>query len=96
VTHHEPLWREKGELPVAHGLSVSTREVLVTTLTEARPDLREGTPNPSIWPLISAIALAIAFIASIFTPYAALWGSALVAVCLFFWFWPKTPKEDEE
>jgi cytochrome c oxidase subunit 1 len=96
VTHHEPLWREKGEPPVAHGLSVSTREVLVTTLTEARPDLREGTPEPSIWPLISAIALAIAFIASIFTPYAALWGSALVGVCLVFWFWPKTPKEDEQ
>ncbi|WP_406858404.1 cytochrome c oxidase subunit I [Alsobacter sp. KACC 23698] len=94
VTHREPLWAEPDGLPVAHGLAVNQREVLVTTLTEARPDLRETMVGPSIWPLISAVAVAIAFIASIFSPYAVIWGSALVGAALLGWFWPKSPKED--
>jgi cytochrome c oxidase subunit I+III len=96
VTHREPLWAEPDGLPVAHGIGVSQRQLLITTLTEARPDLREGTPGPSIWPLIAAIAVAIAFVASIFSPYAVLWGSALVGVALVGWFWPKSDKEDVE
>ena len=96
VTHHEPLWKERESLPVAHGLAVDEREILVSTLVEARPDLREAVPGSSIWPLISAIALSIAFVASIFSPYAALWGGALVGAALLGWFWPKSSHEDEE
>ena len=96
VTHHEPLWKERESLPVAHGLAVDEREILVSTLVEARPDLREVVPGSSIWPLISAIALSIAFVASIFSPYAALWGGALVGAALLGWFWPKSSHEDEE
>ena len=96
VTSREPLWAERHGLPVTAGLSVHNRELVVTTVSEANPDLREGSPDPSIWPLFSALALTVAFIASIFTPWAVVWGSALVAVPLIGWFWPKSDKEDEE
>lgn len=95
VTNREPLWAERDGLPVVTGLAVGHRELLVSTVTEARPDIRETSPEPSIWPFLSAIATAIAFIASIFTPYAVLWGGALVGVCLIGWFWPKGSPEDE-
>jgi cytochrome c oxidase subunit I len=95
VTSHEPLWLERESLPVVSGMSVEQREVIVSTVTEARPELREQTPDPSIWPFLASVAVAIAFIASIFSPYAVLWGSALVGVTVVGWFWPKSAKEDD-
>ncbi|MCP8940876.1 cytochrome c oxidase subunit I [Alsobacter sp. SYSU M60028] len=94
VTHREPLWAERDALPVATGLRVGVREVLVTTATDATPDIRETAPTPSIWPLISAILTAIAFIGSIFTPWAVLWGGVPVGAALIAWFWPKGDPED--
>ncbi len=96
VTHREPLWAERDSLPVVSGLEVNSRQLLVTTLTDARPDLRENTPDPSIWPLLAALAVGVAFILSIFTPWAVVWGGLIVAVTLVGWFWPKASKEDEE
>jgi cytochrome c oxidase subunit 1 len=96
VTNREPLWAEPEVLPVVTGLEVDKRELIVSTATEARPDLREASPNPSIWPFFAAIATTIAFMASIFTPWAVIWGGALVAVPLIGWFWPKGTEEDEE
>ena len=96
VTHCEPLWAERESLPVATGLEVDKRELIVSTVTDATPEIRESSPGPSIWPLLAAVATAIAFIASIFTPWAVVWGGALVAVTLVGWFWPKGTEEDEE
>jgi cytochrome c oxidase subunit 1 len=96
VTHREPLWAERDALPVVTGLAVDFRELIVTTVADARADLRETSPAPSIWPLLAAIATTITFIGSIFTPWAVVWGSIPVAVTLIGWFWPKGSKEDEE
>jgi len=96
VASREPLWSVQDSLPVVTGLSVENRELVVTTLTDARADLRESSPEPSIWPLITAVALTITFIASIFTPWAVVWGSALIAAAVTGWFWPKGAKEDEQ
>ncbi|MBV9235337.1 MAG: cytochrome c oxidase subunit 4, partial [Xanthobacteraceae bacterium] len=95
VTHREPLWAERVALPVAHGLSVERRELLITTLTDANPEIREASPDPSIWPLITAITVTIFFIGSIFTPWAVVWGTPPVGVALIGWFWPKGTPEDE-
>jgi cytochrome c oxidase subunit I len=96
VTHREPLWAERGVLPVISGLAADHRQVLLTTVTDARPDMRESSPQPSIWPLLAAIATTIFFIGSIFTPWAAVWGTPPIALALIGWFWPKDVKEDEE
>ena len=95
ATSHEPLWLERESLPVVSGMSIENREVIVSSVTEAIPELREQTPDPSIWPFLAAIAVGIAFIASIFNPWGAVWGSALVAVTIIGWFWPKRVSENE-
>jgi cytochrome c oxidase subunit I len=94
VDSRTPLWRED-PLPVTAGLSVTERELAITSLTEATPQLREQSPDPSLWPLIAAVAVTIAFVGSIFTPWAVVWGGALVAAALVGWFWPKSMAEDE-
>jgi cytochrome c oxidase subunit I len=96
VTSREPLWAERQALPVIGGLAVDDRQLVVTTVTEARADIRESSPEPSIWPLLAAIAVSVLFVGSIFTPWAVMWGSVPVAIALVGWFWPKGSKEDEE
>ncbi|MEN3378465.1 MAG: cytochrome c oxidase subunit [Hyphomicrobiales bacterium] len=96
VTHREPLWDNRESLPVVTGLSVDVREHVAGTVTESFPQLRESSPEPSIWPLLAAISVAAAFLASIFTPWAVVWGSIPVAITLTGWFWPKGTPEDEE
>jgi cytochrome c oxidase subunit 1 len=96
VTHSEPLWSTPSALPVFEGLSSDRREVLITTVTDARPDLRESSPRPSIWPLVSASLVALTFLASIFTPWAVVWGAPPIGVALTLWFWPKGVPEDEQ
>jgi hypothetical protein len=95
VTHCEPLWAETEALPVATGLRIDRRELLTTSVAEAEAETRETSPDPSIWPLLSAIAVAVLFIGTIFTPWAVVWGTPPVAVALTLWFWPKGSKEDE-
>jgi cytochrome c oxidase subunit 1 len=95
VNHRDPLWANSESLPVVAGLSAERREVLLTSLAEAEPQIREASPEPSIWPLLAAIATTIFFIGSIFTPWAVLWGTPPMAIALIGWFWPTGSKEDE-
>ncbi|TPI85332.1 cytochrome c oxidase subunit I [Mesorhizobium sp. B2-8-9] len=94
VTSGSPLWDQGDDKAVVGGLKVDERELLVTSVTEARPDIREESPAPSIWPFLAAFATAVAFIGSIYTPWAVTWGSPVVAIVLVAWFWPKTIEEN--
>ncbi|AZO28726.1 cytochrome c oxidase subunit I [Mesorhizobium sp. M1B.F.Ca.ET.045.04.1.1] len=94
VTSGSPLWSQGDDKPVVGGLKVDERELLVTTVTEALPDIREESPAPSIWPFMAAFATAVIFIGSIYTPWAITLGSPVVAVVLVAWFWPKTMEEN--
>jgi cytochrome c oxidase subunit I len=96
IAHRDPLWADGGNLPVVAGLSVERREVLLSSVADAEPHTREASPEPSIWPLLTAIATTIFFIGSIFTPWAVVWGTPPMAVALIGWFWPTGSKEDEE
>jgi cytochrome c oxidase subunit 1 len=96
VKHRDPLWADSESLSVVAGLSVERREVLLTSLAEAEPQTREASPEPNIWPLLTAIATTVFFIGSIFTPWAVLWGTPPMAIALIGWFWPTGSKEDEE
>ncbi|MBV8799469.1 MAG: cytochrome c oxidase subunit I [Alphaproteobacteria bacterium] len=95
VTSLTPLWEHRETLPAVAGLRVDRREVLVSTLTEAEPDIRESSPEPSIWPLFAAIATGCTFLGSIYTPWAIIYGALPVTITLIGWFWPKGTKEDE-
>ncbi|AUX78613.1 cytochrome c oxidase subunit I [Sinorhizobium fredii] len=94
VTSRELLWAERQTLPVVAGLAVDKREVLVTTTTQALPDLKESSPDPTIWPLISAIVVTAIFIGSIFTPWAVAWGAPVASFVIIAWFWPKSTEEN--
>jgi cytochrome c oxidase subunit 1 len=85
-----------GELPVVTGLRVDDKELLLTTVVAATPDLREPVPAASLWPLIAAIAVGVLFVASIFSPWAVVFGAIPSAFALAAWFWPKEIKRHPE
>jgi hypothetical protein len=95
VTSREPLWDRDGIAGRVDGLSMDPPENLVTRVLDASPDHRMVFPGPSIWPLLSAIATTVFFIGSIFTPWAAVWGSIPVAIALTIWFWPSKDETDK-
>jgi cytochrome c oxidase subunit 1 len=96
VESSTPLWDIKGELPVVSGLRVDEKEILLTTVVAAAPDLREPVPAASLWPFIASIAVAIFCIASIFSPWAVVFGAIPSAIALTAWFWPKEIKRHPE
>ena len=95
VGSREPLWAEAAALPVAAGLRVDRRELLITSVVEGIPEARESSVGNSIWPLWAALATTLTLVWSIFSPWAVVWGSIPVAVSLIGWFWPKGVPEDE-
>ena len=95
VTSRTPLWDDRGALPVMTGLRVDDRELLLTTVMEARPDVREPSPLPTIWPLMASLAVTATFLSSIFTPWAVVLGVLPVGAALAAWFWPKGPVAPE-
>jgi cytochrome c oxidase subunit 1 len=90
VSSRSPLWNEDGYLSVMSGLRVDARELVLTTAIDAVPSVREPSPNPTVWPLLGAIATGVTFVFSIFTPWALVFGAAPIAVALIVWFWPKS------
>jgi cytochrome c oxidase subunit I+III len=89
VVHgRDPLWEPWPEPTHVTGLANDRREVLVTTVLDAEPDHRAQFPTPTIWPLVSALALTALFVGSIFTPWAVVWVALPVAAALTLWFWP--------
>jgi cytochrome c oxidase subunit 1 len=95
VSSATPLWDDPKVLEVAEGLGVDRRELLITSLTEARPQARESSPRNSIWPLIAALTITVMLVSSIFSPWALIWASIPIAVALTGWFWPKGTPEDD-
>lgn len=93
VTSRYPLWVPKEDLTVVTGLRNDRREVLVTTLMDAKPHHRYVLPGPSIWPLLTAIGVTVGFAGSVFNNWYIVWGSILTGICLIGWFWPHCPVE---
>jgi cytochrome c oxidase subunit 1 len=95
VAGRDTLWTQPPDQPVVVGLRSDVRQVLVTKVLDAEPDHKSEFPEPTVWPLLAALATTALFIGSIFTPWAVVWGSIPVAVTLIGWFWP-TRKQAEE
>jgi cytochrome c oxidase subunit 1 len=98
VYSRQPLWdRKHDDQPQwVVGLPLLTRSMLVTRLHDAAPDHVTADPNPTIWPLLSAFAVTVMFVGSIFTPWAVVWGSIPVAIGLIGWFWPSREEAERE
>jgi cytochrome c oxidase subunit I len=89
----DPLWENPPDQPVIVGLRDDVREVLVTHVLDAEPDHRIDMPDPSIWPLLTAIATTVLFVWSIFTPWGVVYGAAPLFVTMTGWFWPRSSDE---
>jgi cytochrome c oxidase subunit 1 len=89
VASDNPLWQEDAARTYMQGLKVDERELLLTTVLDARPDVREAGVEPTLWPLWSALAVTVLFVCSIFTPWAVVFGAIPVTISLIGWFWPK-------
>jgi cytochrome c oxidase subunit 1 len=50
-------------------------------------------PEPSIWPLLTAISTSLMFLGSIFTSWAVVYGSIPIFITMVGWFWPKATDE---
>jgi cytochrome c oxidase subunit 1 len=83
-------------LPIVVGLPTEVRTLLVTRLHDAEPDHVAIDPNPTIWPLLGALATTGLFVASIFTPWGLVWGAIPVTVTLIGWFWPNREEAEIE
>ncbi len=88
VNSRHPRWTRGEAQPVVTGLRSDRREVLVTNLLDAEPDHKSVLPEPTIWPFVLAVGIAVTFIAAIFTPWGVVAGAAPCAVALAAWFWP--------
>lgn len=95
VTDIEPLWANPQSLPAVEGLRIDRREVIVSTLVEAEPEVRESSPVPSIWPFLAAMVTSVTLLGSVFTARSIEWGAIPIAIVFIGWFWPKGDKEDE-
>jgi cytochrome c oxidase subunit I+III len=84
----EPLWERGGIAGRVEGLTWNERFVLVTTVADALPQNREVFPGPTAWPLWTALATTLFFVASIFTPWAVVWAAPIAAVACTLWWWP--------
>jgi len=96
IESRSPLWDTTGEMPVVTGLRTDVRDTLVTTLLDAEPDSKHRHPNPSIWPLVTAIATTILFVTLIFTPWGAVIGTPLFLLALLGWGWPRGRDKREQ
>jgi cytochrome c oxidase subunit 1 len=96
VDGRAPLWEHPEGLPAVEGLRTDVREVLITTMLDAEPDSRHRHPEPSVWPLLAAIASTVFFVALIFTPWAFPIGIALLFLALLGWAWPRGEEHREE
>jgi cytochrome c oxidase subunit 1 len=96
VESNTPLWHSGDKLPVVTGLRVDDRELLLTSVVAAVPDTREPSADPSIWPFVAAVATAVMFICSIFSPWAVAFGAVPASIALIAWFWPSSLKRTPE
>ncbi|MGZ2410665.1 cytochrome c oxidase subunit I [Sphingomonas sp. F9_3S_D5_B_2] len=96
VESRTPLWDTEGELPVITGLRVDEKEMLLTTVVAAVPDLREPIPHASLWPFVASCAVGVFFVASIFSPWAIAFGIIPSTIALTAWFWPKSLERTPE
>jgi cytochrome c oxidase subunit 1 len=94
-TSEHPLWDEAETRPVVTGLRTDIRENLFTTLMDAEPDHRHDSPEPSIWPFISALATGVMFITAIFTAWGLVIGGVLLLPPLILWGWPVKKEQDK-
>jgi cytochrome c oxidase subunit I+III len=93
VVSREGRWaRDAGRRAVV-GLRPHRREVLLTGLIDAEPELRAELPGPSLAPLGTALTVAATLLGSLFTPWAPVVGALPIFLTLLGWPEPDAPED---
>jgi cytochrome c oxidase subunit 1 len=90
VEGRSALWDRSPRPPVVVGIRTDRREVLATTVLDARPDHRVVLPGSTIWPFLFSIVVVGSIILAIFTPWAAVVLFVLGFPVMFGWFWSES------
>jgi cytochrome c oxidase subunit I+III len=85
VTGRHGRWEPDAGRAVVTGLGSDPYEVLLTNLVDARPELRAELPGPSLFPFLTALALAATLVGTIYTPWAPVAGSVPIFLSLLGW-----------
>jgi cytochrome c oxidase subunit 1 len=92
-----PVWQDDpATTPVVVGLSESKREVLTTTLMDARPEHKYELAGDGISPLLLAIVVTLTAIGLCFHPWALPIGLGAAGVVLIGWFWAQSVSQRRE
>jgi cytochrome c oxidase subunit I+III len=89
VNGREPLWDASPNQPIVTGVRENIPEVLITNSLDSEPQHKDELPGASIWPFLTSIAVSIAFIWSIFSPWGIAYGAIPVVIALVGWLWPR-------
>jgi cytochrome c oxidase subunit 1 len=89
VNGREPLWDAAPNQPIVVGVREDIPEVLITNSLDSEPQHKDEMPGPSIWPFLTSIAVSIAFVWSIFSPWGIAYGAIPVVITLVGWLWPR-------
>jgi cytochrome c oxidase subunit I+III len=90
VSSVAPLWQRDWHLqPIVTGLREDHREMLSTTLLDARPDNREIIPGDTYVPLVTALAASVSFIGILFGKAFVPIGALLFYFAAVYWNWPR-------
>jgi len=96
VSGRYALWTMKPDQPVVTGLRTDVPQVLITHPLDGEPEHRETLAGPTIWPFITAIAITIGFIWSIFSPWGVPYGMLICVPPFLGWFWPRRERRQPE
>ena len=93
VHSRTPLWDEpdSSHRQVVAGLRADRRELLITTLLEAKPQSVLIMPHPSVWPFLLALAVGFGFLGFMFQPLLFVAGFVLSFFMIVGWLWPRKP-----
>jgi cytochrome c oxidase subunit I+III len=82
-------WDMSSEPPVVAGLATDQPEVLITSVMDAEPVYRHKQPDPSLAPLMMALAVGVLFITALFTPWGVPIGFTAIVLAAAFWGKPR-------
>jgi cytochrome c oxidase subunit 1 len=88
VRSGHPLWEDGPDTPVVAGLSLDSREVLITTTHDAIPHHRYHMAGDGLLPMLVALVTGGMMTGLIFHPVAIPIGVALILLLTAKWFWP--------
>ena len=97
VHGRHPLWDEQksGQRQLISGLRADRREVLITTILDAKPQAVVIMPSPTFWPFLLSLTVGLGFLGFMFYPILFVVGFFLSFFIIVGWLWPRRPWLDE-